>query len=88
LNEVIVIGYGTQRKKDLTGSVVSVTSKDFNQGPVTTPEALITGKVSGVSITSNSGAPGSGSTIRIRGGASLTASNDPLIVIDDVPVSN
>ncbi len=88
LNEVVVIGYGTQRKKDLTGSVVAVTSKDFNTGPVTTPEQLITGKVSGVQITSNSGSPGSGSTIRIRGGSSLNASNDPLIVIDGVPVSN
>ncbi|WP_428330729.1 SusC/RagA family TonB-linked outer membrane protein [Mucilaginibacter sp.] len=88
LNEVVVIGYGTQKKKDLTGSVISVTAKDFNQGPVTTPEALITGKVSGVEITSNSGAPGAGSTIRIRGGASISASNDPLIVIDGVPISN
>jgi len=88
LNEVVVIGYGSARKKDLTGSVVSVTSKDFNEGPVTTPEALITGKVSGVDITSNSGAPGAGSTIRIRGGASISASNDPLIVIDGVPLSN
>jgi len=88
LNEVVVVGYGTQRKKDLTGSVVSVTAKDFNQGPLTTPEALITGKVSGVEITSNSGAPGAGSTIRIRGGASINGSNDPLIIIDNVPVSN
>ncbi|NCD69864.1 SusC/RagA family TonB-linked outer membrane protein [Mucilaginibacter agri] len=88
LSEVVVIGYGTQRKKDLTGSVVAVTSKDFNQGPITTPEQLIQGKVSGVQITSNSGSPGSGSTIRIRGGASLNASNDPLIVIDGVPISN
>ncbi|HWD87518.1 MAG TPA: SusC/RagA family TonB-linked outer membrane protein [Mucilaginibacter sp.] len=88
LNEVVVIGYGTQRKKDLTGSVTSVTAKDFNEGPVTTPEQLITGKVSGVEITSNSGAPGAGSTIRIRGGASLSASNDPLIVIDGIPLSN
>lgn len=88
LNEVVVIGYGSARKKDLTGSVVSVSTKDFNQGPVTTPESLITGKVSGVDITSNSGAPGAGSTIRIRGGASISASNDPLIVIDGVPVSN
>jgi iron complex outermembrane receptor protein len=88
LNEVVVVGYGTQKKKDLTGSVVVVTAKDFNQGPITTPEALITGKVSGVEITSNGGAPGSGSTIRIRGGSSLSASNDPLIVIDGVPVSN
>lgn len=88
LNEVVVIGYGSAKKKDLTGSVAQVSSKDFNQGPVTTPEALITGKVSGVDITSNSGAPGAGSTIRIRGGASISASNDPLIVIDGVPLSN
>jgi len=88
LNEVVVIGYGTVKKKDLTGSVAVVTSKDFDQGPVTTPEQLIQGKVSGVEITTNSGAPGSGSTIRIRGGASLNASNDPLIVIDGVPLSN
>ncbi|SEP34098.1 iron complex outermembrane recepter protein [Mucilaginibacter sp. OK283] len=88
LNEVVVVGYGTQKKKDLTGSVTSISAKDFNQGPVTTPEQLITGKVSGVQITSNSGAPGSGSTIRIRGGASLTGSNDPLIVVDGIPLSN
>lgn len=88
LNEVVVVGYGTQKKKDLTGDVTAVTAKDFNQGPITTPEGLIQGKVSGVEITSNGGAPGAGSTIRIRGGASLNASNDPLIVIDGVPVSN
>lgn len=88
LNEVVVVGYGTQRKKDLTGSVVAISSKDFNQGAITTPEALITGKVAGVSITSNSGAPGAGSRIRIRGGSSITASNDPLIVVDGVPISN
>jgi len=88
LNEVVVIGYGTVKKKDLTGAVSTVTAKDFNQGVVTTPEQLIQGKVSGVEITSNSGAPGAGSTIRIHGGASITASNDPLIVIDDVPVTN
>lgn len=84
LNEVVVIGYGTARKKDLTGAVTVVTSKDFQKGAITTPEQLIAGKVAGVSITSNSGAPGSGSTIRIRGGSSLNASNDPLIVIDGV----
>ncbi|MGZ3991158.1 MAG: SusC/RagA family TonB-linked outer membrane protein [Flavisolibacter sp.] len=88
LNEIVVIGYGTARKKDLTGSLTSVTAKDFNKGAVTTPEQLIAGKVAGVQITSNGGAPGSGSTIRIRGGASLNASNDPLIVIDGVPVDN
>jgi iron complex outermembrane receptor protein len=88
LNEVVVIGYGTQRKRDLTGSVTSVTAEDFNKGTVASPEQLITGKVAGVSITTNGGAPGAGSTIRIRGGASLSASNDPLIVIDGVPISN
>ena len=88
LNEVVVIGYGTERKKDLTGSIATVTAKDFNTGDVTTPEQLIQGKVAGVSIISNSGAPGSGSTIRIRGGASVNGSNDPLIVIDGVPLSN
>lgn len=88
LNEVVVIGYGTQRKKDLTGSVVSVTEKDFQQGLVTSPEQLIAGKVAGVQITSNNGAPGEGSRIRIRGGASLNASNDPLIVIDGVPITS
>ena len=88
LNEVVVIGYGTSRKKDLTGAVTAVTAKDFNKGAITTPEQLIAGKVAGVQIVSNGGAPGSGSTIRIRGGASLNASNDPLIVIDGVPVDN
>jgi TonB-dependent starch-binding outer membrane protein SusC len=86
LSDVVVIGYGSVRKKDLTGSVSTVTSKDFNTGAITTPEQLIAGKVAGVSIISNNGAPGSGSTIRIRGGASLNASNDPLIVIDGMPI--
>ena len=88
LNEIVVIGYGTARKRDLTGSVTAVTAKDFNKGAITTPEQLIAGKVAGVQITSNGGAPGAGSTIRIRGGASLNASNDPLIVIDGVPIDN
>ncbi|UOE46804.1 TonB-dependent receptor [Mucilaginibacter sp. SMC90] len=88
LNEVVVIGYGTQRKKDLSGSITNVTAKDFQKGVITTPEQLIAGKVAGVSVISNSGAPGSGSKIRIRGGASLSASNDPLIVIDGVPLDN
>ncbi|HEY0355356.1 MAG TPA: SusC/RagA family TonB-linked outer membrane protein [Flavisolibacter sp.] len=88
LNEIVVIGYGTTRKKDLTGSVVNVTSKDFVKGPITTPEGLIAGKVAGVQITPNSGQPGSGSRIRIRGGTSLNASNDPLIVVDGVPLDN
>ena len=88
LNEIVVIGYGTVKKKDLTGSVTTVSSKDFQTGNITSPEQLIAGKVAGVSITSNGGAPGAGSTIRIRGGASLSASNDPLIVIDGVQLSN
>jgi iron complex outermembrane receptor protein len=86
LSDVVVIGYGTVRKKDLTGSVVNVSSKDFNKGVISSPEQLIQGKVAGVQITSNNGAPGSGSTIRIRGGASLNASNDPLIVVDGMPI--
>jgi len=87
LNEVVVIGYGTERKKDVTGSVATVTSKDFNTGAITTPEQLIQGKVPGVSITSNSGAPGAGSTITVRGGASINGSNSPLIVLDGVPLT-
>ncbi|MHA4811543.1 SusC/RagA family TonB-linked outer membrane protein [Flavitalea flava] len=87
LNDVVVIGYGSTRKKELTGSITTVNSKDFQMGAITTPEQLIAGKVAGVSITSNGGAPGAGSTIRIRGGASLNASNDPLIVIDGLPFS-
>ncbi len=88
LKEIVVIGYGTTEKRDLTGSIVSVSSKDFLAGNITTPDQLITGKVAGVQITPNGGSPGSGSTIRIRGGSSLNASNDPLIVIDGVPVDN
>lgn len=87
LNEVVVIGYGTAEKKNLTGSITTVNSKDFQKGTITTPEQLIQGKVAGVNVISNSGQPGVGSTIRIRGGASLNASNDPLIVIDGVPFS-
>lgn len=87
LNEVVVIGYGTRQKKDLTGSVTQVSSKDFQKGLITSPEQLIAGKVAGVSIISNSGSPGAGSVIRIRGGSSLNASNDPLIVVDGVPLA-
>tara|TARA_B110000902_G_scaffold43162_2_gene47397 strand:+ start:1688 stop:4660 length:2973 start_codon:yes stop_codon:yes gene_type:complete len=88
LNEAVVIGYGTARTKDITGSAVLITDKDFNKGSVTTPEQLIMGKIPGVKINSNNGAPGSGSRIRIRGGTSINASNDPLIVIDGVPLDN
>lgn len=86
LADVVVIGYGTARKSDLTGSVATVKSKDFNKGLVSSPEQLINGKVSGVQIMSNSGSASAGSTIRVRGGSSLNASNDPLIVLDGVPL--
>lgn len=88
LAEVVVIGYGTQQKKDLTGSISTVSSKDFQKGSIVSPDQLIMGKVAGVSITSNGGQPGGSSTVRIRGGASLSAGNDPLIVIDGVPITN
>lgn len=87
LEEVVVIGYGSTKIKDATGSVSSVTAKDFNKGNIVTPESLLTGRVAGLSITTG-GDPGAGSTIRIRGGASLGASNDPLIVINGLPVDN
>ena len=86
LNEVVAIGYGTKRKGDLTGSIASVSEKDFNGGVVSSPEQLINGKVAGVQITNGGGSPSGGSTIRVRGGASLNASNDPLIVLDGVPL--
>lgn len=88
LSEIIVIGYGQVRKGDATGAITTVSTKDFNQGAITSPQELITGKIAGVSIISEGGAPGSKSTIRIRGGSSLTASNDPLFVIDGIPVEN
>ncbi|MBO4635455.1 MAG: TonB-dependent receptor [Bacteroidales bacterium] len=86
LQETVVIGYGVQRKSDLTGSVSNVSTEDFNQGVINSPEQLINGKVSGVQIVNGGGSPSAGSTIRIRGGASLNASNDPLIVLDGVPM--
>jgi TonB-dependent starch-binding outer membrane protein SusC len=87
LGEVVVIGYGTSRKKDLTGSIATVNSKDFQKGNIASPEQLIAGKIAGVAITPGSGAPGAGSRIRIRGGSSLSA-DDPLIVVDGVPLAN
>src|SRR3954453_11446562 len=87
LADVVVIGYGTVRRRDQTGSISTVTSKDFNPGNNTTPEQLIVGKVPGVNITPNGGKPGRGSNIRIRQGASLNASNAPLIVVDGVPLT-
>ncbi|MGC1390251.1 MAG: TonB-dependent receptor [Bacteroidales bacterium] len=88
LGEVVVIGYGTVKKSDATGSIVAVSSKDFNKGAITSPQDLLVGKSPGVVITNAGGAPGSGATIRVRGGSSLNASNDPLIIIDGVPLDN
>ncbi len=87
LNEVVVVGYGTQRQRDLTGAVSTVTAKDFNEGPLLSPQQLIQGKMAGVNISVNSGKPGASNTVRVRGGTSLTQSNDPLYVIDGVPIS-
>jgi iron complex outermembrane receptor protein len=86
--EIVVVGYGTQRQKDLTGAVSSISNKDFNEGMVLSPQQSIQGKVSGVNISTNSGKPGGSNTVRVRGGTSLTSSNDPLYVIDGVPISN
>src|SRR5205085_6944237 len=88
LNEVVVIAYGSKRKGDLTGAVTSVSAKDFQKGAIASSEQLLQGKVAGLQITSGGGSAGGGSKIRIRGGASLNASNDPLIVIDGVPVES
>lgn len=88
LSEVVIIGYGQVKKEDATGSVIAINSDDFNKGSISSPQELLTGKMPGVTITSGGGAPGSGSTIRIRGGSSLSASNDPLIIIDGVPISS
>ena len=87
LDEIVLIGYGTTTIKDATGAVAAITEKDFNQGNIVSAANLITGRVAGVSIVSD-GSPGGGAAIRIRGGSSLGASNDPLIVIDGMPISN
>ncbi|MBF9140441.1 SusC/RagA family TonB-linked outer membrane protein [Hymenobacter properus] len=86
LSEAVVVGYGTQRRQDITGAVAAIDSRQFVKGQVTNPEQLIQGKVAGVAITSAGGAPGTGTTIRIRGNTSLNANSDPLYVIDGVPV--
>jgi iron complex outermembrane receptor protein len=86
LSEAVVVGYGVQRRQDVTGSIATVQAKDFVPGQVTNPEQLVQGKIAGVNITTGGGAPGAATTIRIRGGSSLTANNDPLYVIDGVPV--
>lgn len=86
LNEVVVIGYGTVRRKDLTGATTSVRAKDFNQGVIAAPDQLIQGKVAGLQVISNNGAPGAATTIRIRGNSSLRSGNNPLFVVDGIPL--
>ena len=88
LDEVVVIGYGTVKKDDMTGSIAAVKAEDINRGAVTSTQDLLKGKIAGLLVTPGDGGPGSGSRIRIRGSASLNASNDPLIVIDGVPVAS
>ena len=88
LDEVVVIGYGTVKKSDMTGSISTVKADEINKGVITTPADLLRGKTAGVVVTQGSGMPGAGATIRIRGGSSINANNDPLIVIDGLPVSN
>ncbi len=86
LEEVVLIGYGSTRRQDATGAVQQISTEDFNQGSIVSPEQLIQGKSAGVRITSSSGAPGGGTEIRIRGGSSLSANNSPLIVVDGIPL--
>ena len=88
LDDVVVIGYGQVKKRDATGSVLSVKAEELNKGSIVSAQDALMGKVAGVNVTPSSGAPGSGATIRVRAGSSLSASNDPLIVIDGVPVDN
>ncbi|MCI5777307.1 MAG: TonB-dependent receptor [Bacteroidales bacterium] len=88
LEDVVVIGYGVARKTDLTGSVTAIKPDEKNKGLVTNAQDMIAGKIAGVNVTSQSGTPGGGATIRIRGGSSLNASNDPLIVIDGLAMDN
>lgn len=88
LNDVVVVGYGTRKVKDLTGSVAAVTAKDFNKGVISTPEQLFQGRTPGVSITASNGEPGSAATINIRGTSSIRSNNTPLYVVDGVPLDN
>ncbi|GGK77771.1 SusC/RagA family TonB-linked outer membrane protein [Rufibacter glacialis] len=86
LDEVVVVGYGTQKRGDITGAITSVGAEEFNKGVVVSPQQLIQGKAAGVNVTPSSGRPGGASTIRIRGGTSISAGNDPLYVVDGVPL--
>src|SRR5690606_4646628 len=88
LEEVVLIGYGTAKNSDLTGSVDVLSSKDFNEGAVVSADQLLTGKMAGLRITSSGGQPDAAPNIRIRGGSSLSANNNPLIVIDGIPIDN
>ncbi len=88
LNELVVIGYGTVKRQDATGSVATLGEKDFNQGAISSPQQAIIGKIPGVQVTTLGGTPGGDAVIRIRGGSSINASNDPLVVIDGVPIDN
>ena len=88
MNEAVVIGYGVAKKNDMTGSVVAVKPDDKNKGLVVNAQDMIQGKIAGVNVTTSSGTPGAGAPIRIRGGSSLNASTDPLIVIDGLAMDN
>ena len=87
LEEVVVVGYGTQRKSDITGSVARISEEQMKQSIVTNADQMLQGKVAGVQVTQNSGAPGGATSVRIRGASSLNSSNEPLYVIDGVPMS-
>ncbi|AUC83568.1 TonB-dependent receptor [Lacinutrix sp. Bg11-31] len=88
LDEVVIIGYGSVKKEDLTGTTDLLTSEDFNKGPIVSAQALISGKVAGVNVTSGSGAPGDGQSINIRGAGSLSLTSQPLFVVDGIPLDN
>jgi len=87
MNEVVVVGYGTARRRDITGSVSTVREKDFNKGVFTAPDQLIQGKAAGVLVINNTGQPGGSTTVRIRGASSIRSGNQPLFVVDGVPLS-
>ncbi|SHK91477.1 SusC/RagA family TonB-linked outer membrane protein [Rhodothermus profundi] len=88
LEEIVVVGYGVQRREDVTGSVATINADDVNQGNYISPDQLLQGRVAGLTIFANNGEPGAGLNIRLRGGTSISASNEPLIVIDGVPIDN
>src|SRR5664279_5612413 len=84
LNDVVVIGYGTVKRKDATGSLTTVSAKEFNQGVITSPDQLLANKVSGLEVTTNSGQPGAATTVRIRGNATVRGVGNPLYVVDGI----